>query len=206
MSEKTLIVIGATGKKLVKKSAAQMRSKFDDGFEFASKNTGCEAYYVVKNSFVEKLLKTNLFWSNVDPGEPQILNMLNEAGLQPVAVHRSGGTNFGYTESNDFNDICEHIGRKFGTKRILHFQTASNDLCRQSAWIDGKCACRAFGMWQDKVLRNGYAGNDSKLVGPDPVLRSHNKGWLETLTAKAKTGIDDNGAMAEFLKLKTKFV
>lgn len=109
----TIIVISAITGRRVEKTAAQKArdardpNAFDDGY--AVRPMGAEMYYLTDRATADDLVSTDLFYSSVRPESEQLFFKLRN--LSPVIVHTTGtrgsrSTNFGYRESNEFEDNC----------------------------------------------------------------------------------------------------
>ena len=152
----TVIVVGVVSQKMVQKKEKEMRRRDDDGFSDKSRNYGVEAYYLVDKATADRLMSTCLFFSTVDPEQDQIMYMLK--GMEPVVVHRSAGTNFGYRTSNEFDQNCANLKQVmeavFGAKdvKIFSFRAAWNSGRNRSYRSDSKLLFQEYGVWESVKL------------------------------------------------------
>lgn len=203
--DNNVIVVSVISARQVEKTAGEMRRRDDDGFATKSRNYGVEAYYVLPSDVARKCVSTCMFASTVDPRNDQLLYILKDQA--PVIVHTSKGTNFGYRESNDFDQNVDALLTVFGRDcPVYHFQFAHNAV-DGAAYIkimpSGEKLVRDYGIW-NKVVRNDSAfGNDRTIV--NQIRRKPWRQWEPELESRLPAY--DEGVLADidaFLSMKSR--
>ena len=184
-----------------------MRRRDDDGFSDKSRNYGVEAYYLVDKATADRLMSTCLFFSTVDPEQDQIMYMLK--GVEPVVVHRSAGTNFGYRTSNEFDQNCANLKQVmeavFGAKdvKVFSFRAAWNSGRNRSYRSDSKLLFQEYGVWESVELPETETAVSSMEIVKQAPYQSFRQ-YGQKLAAMKDKFVDRYADFEAFLTMKSR--